>query len=107
MKQNKTLKSLRAKLHPARFTDMSSKMAAIVGCVVDETYTNPRIVHMIVTSDNFVLGQHFGDCGFNQFIGDIADLNENWFNLLQAAGLTNDERQLAESLFEQAVPQHG
>jgi hypothetical protein len=39
------------KLHPGRFEGMSSKMAAIVSYISDETYTNPAINELVVTGD--------------------------------------------------------
>jgi hypothetical protein len=45
------------KLRPDRFTAMSGKMAAIVGYIVDERFSEPAISEMVVTSDGFVLAQ--------------------------------------------------
>jgi len=57
------------KLHPKRFDGMSGKMAAIVGYILDEALTNPAINELVVTSDGFVLAQHDGDVGDNDFMG--------------------------------------
>jgi len=87
------------KLHPGRFTAMSPKMAAIVGCILGQEFTRPQLVGLTVTSDGFVLGMHAGDIGFNDFIGARADLDRNWDRLLDAAELTPDERKEADRLF--------
>jgi hypothetical protein len=91
------------KLHPGRFKGMSGKMGAIVGYVVERSYTNPAIDAMTVTSDGFVLAQHEGDCGMNEFLGSQDDLNRNWANLLEAAGLTEAEKTEAQAAFESRI----
>ena len=42
---------LAAKLRPDRFTAMSGKMAAIVGYIVGERFSDPAISELVVTSD--------------------------------------------------------
>ena len=83
--------TLAQKLNPNRFTDMSAKMAAIVGFVLGENWTNPTITDMHITSDGYVLAQQQGDLGMNEFIGSVDDLERNWYNLLEAAQLSMDE----------------
>ena len=91
------------KLHPGRFEGMSSKMAAIVGYISDETYTNPAINELVVTSDGFVLLEHVGDVGTNDMIGGESDLLRNWNDLLDAVGLTPEERTEAEAAYQSHV----
>jgi hypothetical protein len=79
------------KLRPDRFTAMSGKMAAIVGYILDERFSDPAISELVVTSDGFVLAQSEGEVGANDLIGEEADLNRNLLTLIQAAGLTEDE----------------
>lgn len=93
------LESLRQKLHPARFTEMSAKMSAIVGCVLGQEWTDPTLQGLCRTSDNFILGRSDGDIGFNEFIGTGEDLDRNWKNLLAAAELDTVERNAADVLF--------
>ena len=81
--------TLTEKLHPARFTGMSGKMAAIVGCILGQAWTSPAIAELTITSDGHVLARHEGDCGHNDYIGTVADLQKNWRRLLDAAGLTS------------------
>ncbi len=50
-----------AKLRPDRFTAMSGKMAAIVGYILDERFSEPAISELVVTSDGFVLAQAEGE----------------------------------------------
>lgn len=94
------------KLHPRRFPGMSGRMAAIVGYLVEKKWTEPSIAELVVTSDGHVLARHDGDCGCNHYVGTAADLERNWSRLLEAAGLTDDERAEAVRLCRQSVPDH-
>jgi len=82
---------------------MSNKMAAIVGYILDEALTSPAINELIVTSDGFVLAELIGDIGANEFMGEESDLLGNWNNLLDAAGLTQEERTEAEAAYQSHV----
>lgn len=84
-------KALVDKLRPDRFTAMSGKMAAIVGYILDERFSDPAISELVVTSDGFVLAQSEGEVGANEMVGEEADLNRNLLTLIEAAGLTEDE----------------
>lgn len=95
--------NLAQKLHPHRFTEMSGKMAAIVGYVLDQEWTQPEIAEMVVTSDGFVLARRSGDIGCNDWIGSAEDLERNASNLLEAADLTENERAEWQSLFRARV----
>jgi hypothetical protein len=79
------------KLRPDRFTAMSGKMAAIVGYILDERFSDPAISELVVTSDGFVLAQSEGEVGANEMVCEEADLNRNLLTLIEAAGLTDDE----------------
>jgi hypothetical protein len=94
---------LAKKLHPGRFPGMSSKMAAIVGCILGQKWTSPAIEELVVTSDGIVLGRIEGDCGCNEWIGSYSDLRRNWESLLDAAGLTDAEKLQAQVAYENAV----
>ena len=88
--------TLAEKLHPTRFTEMSGKMAAIVSFVLDESWTEPRITALSVTSDGFVTTDA-------EFLGEAADLDRNLLNLLVAAGLNQEERAEFERLYRERV----
>ena len=66
--------ALIAKLRPDRFTAMSGKMAAIVGCILGERFSEPTISELVVTADGIVLAQTEGDVGANEIIGTEVDL---------------------------------
>ena len=99
------IEQLREKLNPEKFPNMSGKMRAIVGYFLDEQYTEPRIVEMSVTFDNFVFARIDGDCGYNEFIGSYRDLERNWMNLIsiKSLGLTPDEVAYCKQLLETKV----
>ena len=102
-KQEGTSEALKKKLFPRRFPSMSGQMAAIVGFVLGEQYTDPEIAELQVTSDGGVLARHRGDFGCNDFIGAEVDLQNNWIRLLDAAGLTTEERNEAQQLWRRRV----
>jgi hypothetical protein len=70
---------------------MSGKMAAIVGCILGVQYTNPQLVELCITADDYVLGRREGDCGMNEWIGAGDDLRRNLDRLIEAAELTPEE----------------
>jgi hypothetical protein len=84
------------KLHPDRFSEMSGKMAAIVGYILGESWTEPEIAALSVTSDGFVLTDA-------EFFGEAADLDRNLLNLLIVAELTGDERMEFERRYRERV----
>jgi hypothetical protein len=88
--------TLADKLHPDRFSAMSDKMAAIVSFVLGESWTEPEIASLSVTSDGFVLTDA-------EFFGEAADLDRNLLNLLVAAEVTSDERADFERLYRERV----
>lgn len=88
--------TLAAKLHPDRFTAMSGRMAAIVAYILGETWSEPEIIALSVTSDGFVTTEA-------EFLGEAADLDRNILNLLIAAGLTADERAEFEGRYRERV----
>lgn len=98
-----TSDKLARKLHPVRFPGMSTKMAAIVGCILNRQYTQPSISELVITSDGCVLARHDGDIGYNDFIGARSDLERNWNRLLDTAALSKDERQLAQRKYRQHI----
>mgnify|MGYP001290681147 CR=1 FL=1 len=91
--------TLTTKLDPTRFPNMSPLMAAVVGYVLGESFTNPEIAEMVVSeTENLVYFRKAGDTGF-EGIQSLEDLRNNWNRLLDAAGLTPEERQEAVALF--------
>lgn len=98
------MNDLRSKLRPSRFPGMSPFMAAIVGFVLDESFTEPEIAELTVSeTEGLVYIRRAGAAGFDG-IQSLDDLRENWNRLLDAAGLMAEERQEAVRLFNAKVP---
>lgn len=83
--------SILRKLNPARFSGMSGQMAAIVGCILGQGYTDPSFAEFHISSDGFILARRTDDIGFNEFLGSYAEFEDNWTRLLKAAGVTVEE----------------
>lgn len=82
-------------------------MAAIVGYILDERFTEPAISELVVASDGFVLAQQEGDVGANDMIGSEADLNRSLLDLINAAGLTDEEIREFGRLQRERVHRYG
>ena len=77
---------------------MSPFMAAIVGYVLGESFTTPAIEELAVSeTEGLVYIRQAGAAGFDGM--QSLDLRENWNRLLDAAGLTPEERTEAVRLF--------
>ncbi len=72
------------------------EMAAIVGYILGESWTEPEIAALSVTSDGFVLTDA-------EFFGEAADLDRNLLNLLVAAEATSVERTEFERRYRERV----
>jgi len=90
------------KLNPRRFPGMSGKMAAILGQMLDQEWTDPALVQLCITSDGFLLGMQMGDVGFNELLGTEGDLKDNLARLvdLSEVGLTAREKALIWQIFQ-------
>jgi hypothetical protein len=95
--------SLTEKLHPARFSEMSPLMAAVVGYVLGESFTEPTIAELTVSElENLVYIRQEEALGF-EGLQSLDDLRNNWNRLMDAAELTADERAEAVRLFNAKV----
>jgi hypothetical protein len=82
---------------------MSPFMAAIVGFVLDEHFTDPEIAELTVSeNENIVYVRKTGAVGFDG-LQSLEDLRNNWNRLIEVAGLTPGERAEAVRLFNQKV----
>ena len=98
-----TMSELARKLHPKRFPGMSPLMAAIVGFVLGESFTNPEIAEISVSeSEGYVYLRKEGAVGFDGF-QSLDDLRQNWNRLLDVAGLEPEERREAVQLFHAKI----
>ena len=86
------------KLDPAHIRP-SNKLIAIVACILGQKWTDPRMTWMSIDSQGIVNSD--GD-----FIGSVDDLDRNLAGLLEAAGVTAEERVLFERLRANGIDDH-
>ncbi len=65
--------------------------AALLGVLLDEDWTNPKIEELFITSDRFVLARQTGEVTHKLVIGAEADLIRNIHGIAEVAGLDGDE----------------
>jgi hypothetical protein len=74
-----------------RVVRVSDHFQAILGCLLREDWTTPRLVEMVITSDGHVLGRCEGDASFRAFLGAADDLLRNIHGVAPVAELDGDE----------------
>jgi hypothetical protein len=74
-----------------RAVEVSEHFQAILGCLLNEDWTTPRLVEMAVTPDGALLGRCDGQPGFSTFLGAAADLIKNIHGVAPVAELDGDE----------------
>ena len=74
-----------------RQVQVSDHFQAILGCLLGEDWTTPRLVEMVITPDGHVLGRCDGESAFKAFLGASADLLKNIHDVAPVAELDGDE----------------
>lgn len=74
-----------------RTVEISSHFQAILGCLLDENWTMPQLVEMVITPDGHLLGRCEGEASFRAFLGAAEDLVRNIQGVAPAAELDGDE----------------
>jgi hypothetical protein len=74
-----------------RRVQVSEHFQAILGCLLGEDWTTPRLVEMVITPDGHVLGRCNGEVSFKAFLGASEDLLRNIHGVAKAADLDGDE----------------
>src|SRR3954469_12853963 len=74
-----------------RSVEVSPHFEAILGCLLGEDWTTPRLVEMQITPDGHVLGRGDGEASFRAFLGASEDLIRNIHGVAPVAGLDGDE----------------
>ena len=82
--RNDTARKLRA-------VKVSDHFQAILGCLLGEDWTTPRLIEMVVTPDGHVLGRCDGDAAFKEFLGASEDRIKNIHGVAPVAELDGDE----------------
>lgn len=84
--------SLIAKLAPSRLK-VSGLFHAILGCMLDQQWTDRVIVNLCIDSSGGFLAQPEGHIGFNEFIGSARDFFDNLRGVASTLDLTDEETQ--------------
>jgi hypothetical protein len=74
-----------------RVVQVSDHFQAILGCLLGENWTSPRLVEMVITSDGHLLGRCDGEADFKVFLGEADDLIRNIHGVAPIAELDGDE----------------
>jgi len=74
-----------------RGVQVSDHFQAILGCLLGEDWTTPRLVEMVITPDGHMLGRCDGEASFKAFLGASADLLRNIHGVAPVAALDGDE----------------
>jgi hypothetical protein len=74
-----------------RAVQVSEHFQAVLGCLLGEDWTTPRLVEMVVTPDGHLLGRCEGDAAFKAFLGASEDLIKNIHGVATVAELDGDE----------------
>jgi hypothetical protein len=74
-----------------RWVEVSPHFRAILGCLLGEDWTTPRLVEMQITPDGHILGRCDGQVSFSAFLGASADLIRNLHGVAPVAELDGDE----------------
>jgi len=77
--------------HKLRAVQVSEHFQAILGCLLGEDWTSPRLIEMVITPDGHVLGRCDGDASFKAFLGASEDLIRNIHGVAPVAELDGDE----------------
>ena len=74
-----------------RAVHVSEHFQAILGCLVGEDWTTPRLVEMVITPDGHLLGRCQGEPSFKAFLGAADDLIKNIHGVAPVAELDGYE----------------
>jgi len=74
-----------------RAVQVSTHFQAILGCLLGEDWTTPRLIEMVITPDGRMLGRPAGEPSFKAFLGASEDLIKNIHGVAPVADLDGDE----------------
>jgi hypothetical protein len=74
-----------------RSVQVSDHFQAILGCLLGENWTTPRLIEMVITADSHLLGRCEGEPSFKLFLGASEDLIRNIHGVAPVAELDGDE----------------
>ncbi len=71
--------------------ELSDHFRAILGCLLEQEWTTPRLVQMVLSPDGHLLGRAEGQATEQVYLGSGDDLTKNIQGLAQVAELDGDE----------------
>ncbi|MBX7104575.1 MAG: hypothetical protein K1X57_10875 [Gemmataceae bacterium] len=74
-----------------RAVQVSNHFQAIMGCLLAEDWTTPRLVEMVITPDGHLLGRCEGEASFRAYLGASEDLIRNIHGVAKIADFDGDE----------------
>lgn len=74
-----------------RSVQVSDHFQAILGCLLGEDWSTPRLVEIVITPDGHLLGRCDGESAFKAFLGASEDLIRNIHGVAPVAELDGDE----------------
>ena len=74
-----------------RAVQVSDHFQAVLGCLLGEDWTTPKLVEMVITPDGHLLGRCDADAAFKTLLGASADLIKNIHGVAPVAELDGDE----------------
>ena len=74
-----------------RAVQVSEHFQAILGCLLGEDWTTPRLMEMVITPDGHILGRCEGEAALKAFLGASEDLIKNIHGVAPVAELDGDE----------------
>jgi len=70
---------------------VSDHFRAMLGCLLAQDWTTPRLTDMVISPDGHILGRCEGQPGFSTFLGASEDLLRNVRGVAKVAELDGDE----------------
>ena len=70
---------------------VSDQFRAILGCLLEQDWTTPRLVQMVLSPDGHLLGRAGGQATEQVYLGSGDDLTRNIHGLAAVAELDGDE----------------
>src|ERR1700692_4916380 len=70
---------------------ISDHVLAILGCLLGEDWTTPRLLEMMILPKGHIIGRSEGQPGFSTFLGAEEDLIRNIHGVAPVAELDGDE----------------
>src|SRR5438552_10477414 len=74
-----------------RAVQVSDHFQAILGCLLGEDWTTPRLLELMIARDGHMVGRCEGQPGFSTFLGASGDLLRNIHGVAAVAELDGDE----------------